>query len=200
MYHFPRTACLLVAPSVPSPEIILTVNLSEALNGSLPSQRPPTGRLPRTQTPCSGISPAPGGHFIKLSTLLFWGSEVTWPSPTMQTLWQGCSSRIKEVINQLTRLLRTILALHWGGKQCSHSRRWEEPSRAEPSGQAVSTLQQLATWDQNNSTVQPLLQQVKIFQVTSMHLMQREKWVKSVHYSYFSSQCVCVCIELLILM
>lgn len=116
-----------------SSEIILTVNLSETLNGSLPSQRPPTGRLPRTQTPCSGISPAPGGHFIKLSTLLFWGSEVTWPSPTMQTLWQGCSSRIKEVINQLTRLLRTILALHWGGKQCSHSRRWEEPSRAEPS-------------------------------------------------------------------
>lgn len=158
---------VLVAPSVSSSKIRLTVNLSETLSGSLPNQRPPTGRLPRTQTTCSGISPALGGHFIKLSTLLFWGSEVTWPFPTMRTLWQGRSSRIKEVINQLTRLLRTILALHWGGKQCSHSRRWEEPSWTELSGQAVSSLQRLKTWDQNNSTAQPLLQQVEILITSS---------------------------------
>lgn len=150
---------------------------------------PQLAASPGTQTPCSGISPAPsggtGGHFIKLSTALFLGSEVTWPFPTMRTLWRGRSARIKEVINQLTRLLRTIRALHWGGKQwATHStgKSRAEPSRAE---QTVSTLRRLATWNQNNNPAQPLLQQVEILITSSdkYWFNAETKWVQSVQYS-----------------
>lgn len=66
---------------------------------------------------CSGV-----GAFSQIKHALVLGSEVTWTSDNVPFV-TDCSIGIKEVINQLTGLLGTILPLD-RGKQCSHSQRW----------------------------------------------------------------------------
>lgn len=70
--------------------------------------------------PCSGILSAPR-PFSQIKHVLVLGSEVTWLSDNVAIV-AGCSTRIKEVINQLTGLRGQYCSLR--GKQCGHSERW----------------------------------------------------------------------------
>lgn len=88
--------CTGWAVPISSYKIGLTVHLSEALTDSHPLG---TSTLSKTQLRVQE-SRLLWGHFIKLSMLLFLGSEVTWPSDNVSIV-TGRSIRIKEVINQV---------------------------------------------------------------------------------------------------
>lgn len=129
--------CTGWAVPISSYKIRLTVHLSEALTNSHPLA------LSKTQLHVQE-SRLLWGHFIKLSMLLFLGSEVTWPSDNVAIV-TGRSIRIKEVINQVYEAAGDNTGPSLGGNSAV--------THGAGSSRALHPhCRVLATWNQNNCT------------------------------------------------
>lgn len=86
-----------------------------------------------------------GGHFLKLSMLLFW-VQKSLDHLTMRPLWQAAPYASKRWLTSWRGCGDNTAPLQ--GKQCSHWQHWVLTGRPEH----FFSMQKLSTWNQNNCT------------------------------------------------